>query len=104
MPRTPRNDRYPHDARRTRKLCGIGIDGIAATGGLPGGVSASEAMATAQAHHEAGRFREAEAIYRQVLDVSPSHPDALHLMGLLAYQPGRSVPPAPLLTKPIWQN
>jgi len=49
-----------------------------------------EALASAQAHHHAGRLREAEALYRQVLDVSPSHPDALHLLGMIAYQVGRN--------------
>jgi len=100
MPRTPRNDRNLHDAGGKWK-CGIGIDGVGATGGLPGGASTSDAMTTAQAHHHAGRFREAEAIYRQVLEVSPSHPDALHLMGMLAYQAGRSDLAAELLNKAI---
>jgi len=40
-------------------------------------------------HHQAGRLAEAEALYRQVLAVRPRHPDALHLLGVVAHQTGR---------------
>lgn len=36
----------------------------------------------------AGRFAEAAAVYRQILAVQPNHPDALHLLGLIAYHEG----------------
>ncbi len=36
--------------------------------------------------HQAGRLAEAEAHYRQLLAKQPRHPDALHYLGLLAYQ------------------
>jgi len=38
--------------------------------------------------HQAGRLAEAAAIYRRILDVNPRHPDALHLLGLVALQAG----------------
>src|SRR5690348_13411923 len=41
------------------------------------------------AHHNAGRPSEAERLYRQILAAEPRHPDALHLMGLLAFQMGK---------------
>ena len=41
------------------------------------------------AHHNAGRMAEAEEAYRRVLDRWPGHPDALHLLGVLAFQLGR---------------
>ncbi len=40
--------------------------------------------------HREGRIAEAEAIYRRVLAQHPDHPDALHLLGALAVQAGRS--------------
>lgn len=43
---------------------------------------------TGLAHQQAGRFAEAEAIYRQILAVDPNHADALHLSGLIAYHRG----------------
>jgi tetratricopeptide (TPR) repeat protein len=43
----------------------------------------------AQIHHQAGRFAEAEAIYRQIILQQPQHADALHWLGVLAMQTGR---------------
>lgn len=37
-------------------------------------------------HHSAGRFPEAESIYKQTLKAHPDHPDALHLLGVIAHQ------------------
>jgi predicted O-linked N-acetylglucosamine transferase (SPINDLY family) len=39
--------------------------------------------------HRGGRPEEAETIYRQVLSENPYDADALHLMGLIAYQRGK---------------
>jgi len=39
--------------------------------------------------HQAGQFREAEAIYKKILEIHPNHPDALHLSGIIALQSGR---------------
>jgi tetratricopeptide (TPR) repeat protein len=41
-------------------------------------------------HHEHGRLREAEAIYKDALAAAPDHPALLHLAGLVAYQLGRT--------------
>ncbi len=38
------------------------------------------------AHHQAGRLKEAETLYREVLAQQPEHADALHLLGVLAHQ------------------
>jgi predicted O-linked N-acetylglucosamine transferase (SPINDLY family) len=47
------------------------------------------ALETAYAHFQAGRFADAEAIYRQVLAKEPNNADALHLLGALASAIGR---------------
>ena len=39
-------------------------------------------------HHQSGRPREAEALYRQILEVDPEHSEALHLLGVLSLQAG----------------
>ena len=49
-----------------------------------------ETLNLALQHHEAGRLQEAEALYRQILQVQPDHPDALHLLGVIAHQVGRN--------------
>ncbi len=48
-----------------------------------------QTLATAFQHHQAGRLREAEDIYRQILALEPAHADAWHLLGLLAHQVGK---------------
>jgi tetratricopeptide (TPR) repeat protein len=48
-----------------------------------------QAFDSAVAHHQAGRFSEAETLYRQVLTNQPNHADALHLLGVLAAQSDR---------------
>jgi tetratricopeptide (TPR) repeat protein len=48
-----------------------------------------QAFELAMQHHKAGRLREAEAVYRQILSQRPRSADALHLLGLIAHQAGR---------------
>ncbi len=45
-------------------------------------------MAQAVDLHQRGRFVEAERIYRRILQAEPGHPDALHLLGLIAREAG----------------
>ncbi|MBP2299082.1 tetratricopeptide repeat protein [Azospirillum picis] len=56
--------------------------------------------------HRAGRFADAETAYRAALDAdpgraSPSHADALHLLGLLLHQAGRSADALPLIKEAL---
>jgi Flp pilus assembly protein TadD len=39
-------------------------------------------------HHQSGQLAQAESLYRQALLADPDQPDALHLLGNLAYQAG----------------
>jgi protein O-GlcNAc transferase len=40
-------------------------------------------------HHQAGRFADAESLYRQMLAQNPTYAEALHLLGVLTYQQGK---------------
>ena len=55
-------------------------------------------------HHRAGRIPEAYDIYRQVLDAHPRHPDALHLLGVVAHQLGKFGEAADLIRLAIAVN
>jgi len=46
-------------------------------------------LAAALQHHQAGQLADAEQIYRQILAQEPNHPDALHLLGVIALQCGQ---------------
>src|SRR5271155_1654096 len=41
-------------------------------------------------HHQAGRLREAEQLYRQILAREPEHIHAMHHLGVIAFQMGHS--------------
>ena len=56
---------------------------------------------SAMCHRQAGRVAEAEAACRRVLAKSPDHPDALHLLGVLALQAGRLDDAVDLLRRAI---
>ena len=55
-------------------------------------------------HHQAGRLAEAERGYRQVLGLAPEQPDALHLLGVIAYQVGQHPAAIELIRKAIGQR
>jgi tetratricopeptide (TPR) repeat protein len=55
----------------------------------PKTMNLQEALDLAVQHHQAGRLREAEGIYRQILNAEPNSAHALHLLGVLASQMGQ---------------
>lgn len=61
-------------------------------------------LAEGASHHQAGRLQQAESIYRQALDLHPDHPEALHLLGLLAYRVGQLDKAEALLCRAIRQD
>jgi len=60
-----------------------------------------QTLAVATEHHRAGRTAEAERLYREVLASSPGHPDALHLLGVVALQSGRPAEAADLIGQAV---
>ena len=71
-----------------------------------GGDPAHLAQTFAQAlqNHRQHRMAEAEDLYRQVLAVDPNHVDALHMLGVLAYQAGRAEAAVDLIGRAIALN
>ena len=63
--------------------------------------SISATIQTAIKHQQSGRLPQAEACCRQVLQIAPNHPDALHLLGLIAYQVGKNAIAVELLSRAI---
>lgn len=59
--------------------------------------STSSTLQSAMAHHQAGRLPQAEVVYRQ----HPNNPDALNLLGVIAYQTGRYDEALTLISKAI---
>jgi predicted O-linked N-acetylglucosamine transferase (SPINDLY family)/glycosyltransferase involved in cell wall biosynthesis len=58
----------------------------------------------AAAHHADGQLPQAEALYRQVVEISPQHSVALHLLGLIAFQGGQSERSLDLIERAIHAN
>lgn len=52
-------------------------------------VFAKQLLQEAINHHRAGRLSQAETCYQKILARDPDHADALHLLGLVAYQQGQ---------------
>lgn len=52
------------------------------------GPNSDAVLQNAVTHHRAGRLKEAEAVYRDIVAQHPGHPDATHLLGLMAHQKG----------------
>ncbi len=65
------------------------------------GASVAHNLQTAIAHHQSGNLPLADAIYRQILQASPDHHEALHLLGLSARQQGRVDEAVQLITKSL---
>ena len=55
-------------------------------------------------HHQSGRLREAETLYRQVLASQPAYADVLNLLGVLLHQTGRNDEAIRLIDRSIQIN
>lgn len=64
-------------------------------------ISPQETLAGATRHLQAGRLREAEGLCRRVLDAQPDHPDALHLLGMVAARSGQPSAAVELIQRAI---
>lgn len=63
-----------------------------------------QALSAALDHHTAGRLRDAEILYRAILDADPDHADSRHLLGLVAHRTGNNDDAADLIRQAIAFN
>jgi protein O-GlcNAc transferase len=74
--------------------------------------SIEQIFASALQQHQLGRLAEAERGYREILQREPSHSDALHFLGVVAFQTGKLEPALELVQRsvalrpdwPVYQN
>lgn len=66
--------------------------------------SVAQTFSDAYEHHMRGRFAEAEAGYRRVLERVPGQPDALHRLGILARDTGHPAMALELIRRAIAAN
>jgi predicted O-linked N-acetylglucosamine transferase (SPINDLY family) len=64
-------------------------------------ITVDQALRLALDHLNAGRWAEAETLLRQVLGQRPDHPDALHLLGVLACQTGHTDAAIELISRAV---
>ena len=64
----------------------------------------SELVAKALQHHRQGDLSRAEELYSRILERHPTHPDALHLRGVLACQRGQHAAGVAFITRAIEAN
>ncbi|HVT89633.1 MAG TPA: tetratricopeptide repeat protein [Tepidisphaeraceae bacterium] len=55
-------------------------------------------------HHRAGRFKEAEQVYLQILQAQPKNPEVLHLMGVMGLQLGKLDMAVDFINRAIAEN
>ncbi len=87
--------------RKQRRAEGKGGDAATRPVSRSSGLLEDTLFRQAVAHHQAGRLRDAEANYRDVLAANSRHTGALTYLGLLAHQSGHSEASIDLLRKAI---
>ena len=92
--------------RKYKHCCGLLQENQAAEKKSPSllGGSLQELLQRGLSYHQAGHLPQAEAIYRQILQAAPNHPDALYLCGLAIHESGRSEAAVELIERAIRSN
>jgi len=90
MKKIERNVPCPCGSGKKYKQCCLKRDDALATSRRAETISVSNALQAALEHYHAGHLPQAEAIYQQVLQADPHHPEALHFLGVIALHRGRN--------------
>ena len=67
----------------------------------PRRLTLEQGLALALRHHGAGRLKEAERLYRRLLEADPYHAVAWHMLGVIAHQLGKHEFAAELIAKAV---
>lgn len=103
MNNTGRNEPCPCGSQKKYKQCCLKSTIPQST--IPQNIApAIESLQTAMKLQQAGHLRQAEVIYHQILQATPNHPDAMHLLGLLARQEGNHALAVELIEKAARAN
>lgn len=70
----------------------------------PPRLSIEQAMSIAEQHQSAGRLQQAEKVLRDILGIAPQHAFAIHLLGVVAHQAGKTDVAVDLIGKAIAIN
>jgi protein O-GlcNAc transferase len=96
-----RNAPCPCGSGKKYKQCCLKRDEALAATMRAGGNPVARMLQEALAHHQAGRLPDAESLYQQILMVAPDHSDALHLLGVIAFQKGQNEMAAELIGRSV---
>ncbi|SCX40688.1 tetratricopeptide repeat protein [Nitrosospira sp. Nsp1] len=88
MKKISRNDPCPCNSGRKYKHCCQKHESGASS--APSAQSISEYLQAGIQYHQSGDLHQAQAIYQRILQVAPDHPGALHFLGLIARQMGKT--------------
>ena len=101
MKKAGRNDPCPcGSGRKYKQCCQLQADAQVARAPVVD-ASIPGLLRTAIEHHQTGRLLQAEAVYRQILQIAPNNPDALHLLGLIFHQAGKFETAVDLISRAI---
>jgi tetratricopeptide (TPR) repeat protein/SAM-dependent methyltransferase len=91
MKKISRNDPCPcNSGRKYKHCCQKHEAGTSSAPSAPSAPSISEYLQAGIRYHQGGDLPRAQAIYQRILQVAPDHPGALHFMGLIARQMGKT--------------
>jgi predicted O-linked N-acetylglucosamine transferase (SPINDLY family) len=99
-----RNDQCPCGSGKKFKKCCLKQEAASAPSKRVEHTSTADPLQQAIAFHQAGHLSQAETIYQLILSNDPNHPDALHLLGVIAQQAGKTELAITLIGKAIMAN
>lgn len=99
--RKPHHIEVTEDQEEDKPTIRLGASTAEAPPRDPATADSVELLTLANKHHQAGRFAEAEEMYRRILKAQPESAEALHFLGLIAYQRGRNKEAIELIDRAI---